>query len=123
MAKAIKEVKNEEVATKKSVAMKQEETKKKVDKKTKKKKDEKYDIEQHILFCQTLTDISVTTEGNEMIIYGPKKTIFISFDIENQHFNVCTISNKYEVDKNHAKNILTLKSKRALQSYTACHSK
>ena len=81
-------------------------------------------------FLQEL-NIGYSYSGGTFIVDGPKKTVYVKIDIENEHFMVFSVLNKFlegnvfnaEAIRLHARNKLTLKSLKAAKSFTNCHTK
>jgi hypothetical protein len=80
-------------------------------------------------FC--ILDMELFTDQfneNSFRVHGLKKTVFVQIDPEKNHAYVFTILNKklsddQEANKRAARNILTLKSLKALKSYTITQTK
>lgn len=103
----------------------------KTKKTTAKKSTKKNETKKHELFVEyqnfvndNIATLKIETfNDTQIILYCNKKIVKVEFDFENTHFHVKTILNKFDNDNKFARNILTLKSMKALKSYTICHSK
>lgn len=86
-------------------------------------------ISQYLTFLlQNNLQYKIDYEKFTIIVIANKKHIFTKIDIEKNHFYVFTILNKklsndMNENKKNSRNILTLKSLRALKSYTLSNCK
>lgn len=75
-------------------------------------------------FLQNMyADYNYTIHDDSFLVQGPKKLVAVKFDEISGHAFVYTILNTKPVSPEFARNILTLKSMKAVKSYTASNMK